>query len=42
MADIAWKKWIDEKVVWKYNELVPRRVALTRFVEEGLIPFIET
>ena len=41
MEDIAWKKWLDEKVVWKYNELIPRRVALTRFVEGGLIPFIE-
>lgn len=41
MEEQIWKKWLDEPVVWRYLEKVPRRVALARFVK-GLIGFIQS
>jgi len=42
MEQITWDDWLEERVVWNCREEVPRRIALQRFIYEGLIPFIKS
>ena len=42
MDQRTWDDWLEEEVVWNCREEIPRRVALRRFVYEGLIPFIKS
>jgi hypothetical protein len=38
---MSWNAWLNETVGWK-TEYVPRRVAIHRFVKNGLIPFVSS
>jgi hypothetical protein len=39
---MSWNDWLNEFIEWDSLYHVPRRVAISRFVRNGLLPFIES